>query len=430
MTARAFPLLLLIVLLTASDATFAQNESDAAPQKQAEPQPADRPAEQPAQPAAEQPEAQPDQPARQLAIVVTAVKGLVQVRAAEDQPWRIAQAGMNLNTGAEFRTGPKSRVQFRVGKTQTITLDRLGTVKVLDAIQRSGKISTDIGMKYGRTELQVEAGGIEHESKIHSPSSTLAVRGSGGVLESDSFLDTAYCIDDKADVVMKDPAGRIVHIDLPEPVLTNDKDVDPNKTQKMADAFNPLHGSTTPTEDTLLAENPSGSFINNSLLDIGGQSGGQSTMDQIDTISQMPLGGMFTSGTVTLNFSFISQNSNLAADVDLLANIPGLGEFGPGSVDPNGVFAHSGNNVSAFNNDPAAESIVGGSSTNTLPTGNYAVIFENNGPANADIIMFSADVVTGGGGPITAVDGAGGTINVGQRITIPFNVPAMTQPAN
>jgi hypothetical protein len=43
--------------------------------------------------------------------------------------------------------------------------------------QASGKTKTDIGMKYGRTRYDISAGGLEHESTIRSPNSTLAVRG-------------------------------------------------------------------------------------------------------------------------------------------------------------------------------------------------------------------------------------------------------------
>lgn len=112
-----------------------------------------------------------------LKAKVTGVEGLVQVRLAEDQAWQKATIGMEVNENAEFRTGPKSAVRFSIPPDQTVTLDRLGTVKVLQAINQDGKLKTNIGMKYGRTRYDIEAGGREHESTITSPSSTLAVRG-------------------------------------------------------------------------------------------------------------------------------------------------------------------------------------------------------------------------------------------------------------
>jgi hypothetical protein len=112
-----------------------------------------------------------------LKATVTGVEGLVQVRLAEDQPWQKAVVGMEVGENAEFRTGPRSAVRFQIPPDQIVTLDRLGTVKVLQAINQDGKLKTNIGMKYGRTRYDIEAPGREHESTITSPSSTLAVRG-------------------------------------------------------------------------------------------------------------------------------------------------------------------------------------------------------------------------------------------------------------
>lgn len=115
--------------------------------------------------------------AESLQAVIAGVRGLVQVRQAEDQPWQPAAVGMKLDQGSEFRTGPRSAVQVKIEPGQTITLDRLGTMKLLQAVRQEGKMVTDLGMKYGRTRYDIQTEGVEHESTIHSPSATLAVRG-------------------------------------------------------------------------------------------------------------------------------------------------------------------------------------------------------------------------------------------------------------
>jgi hypothetical protein len=115
--------------------------------------------------------------AQELKATVTAVQGLVRVRLSEDAPFKPAEVGMVVGQNAEFQTGLRSAVQFVIPPDQTITLDRLGTVKVLTAVNDGGRIKTNIGMKYGRTRYQIEAAGREHEATISSPSSTLAVRG-------------------------------------------------------------------------------------------------------------------------------------------------------------------------------------------------------------------------------------------------------------
>lgn len=113
----------------------------------------------------------------ELQINITGVEGFVQVRDDEGQPWRKCTVGMVVGPGAEFRTGPKSAVRCQIPPDQTFTIDRLGTMKVLQAMQQGGKVKTDLMMQYGRTRYDVEAAGVEHESTIRSPSGTLALRG-------------------------------------------------------------------------------------------------------------------------------------------------------------------------------------------------------------------------------------------------------------
>jgi hypothetical protein len=108
---------------------------------------------------------------------VVDVSGLVQVRASEQAAWQAAKVGMVVDEGAEFRTGPRSSVRCTIPPDQSFTLDRLGTVKVLTALQHGSKLKTEMVMKYGRTKYSVEAAGLEHEGSISSPTGTLAVRG-------------------------------------------------------------------------------------------------------------------------------------------------------------------------------------------------------------------------------------------------------------
>src|SRR3954469_17599922 len=86
-----------------------------------------------------------------LQVTISGVQGNVQVREAEDQPWKRATVGMVVGENAEFRTSLRSAVQIQMEGGQVITLDRLGTIKVMQAVNDSGKFKTKIGMKYGRT---------------------------------------------------------------------------------------------------------------------------------------------------------------------------------------------------------------------------------------------------------------------------------------
>jgi hypothetical protein len=98
------------------------------------------------------------QPATQpvASIEVTRVEGIVQVRDREGQPWRQAQVGEHLTLDAEFRTGPRSVVTFTAGEHGSVELDRLGVVSVKRAISDKDRVSTDVGMRYGRTRYDIE----------------------------------------------------------------------------------------------------------------------------------------------------------------------------------------------------------------------------------------------------------------------------------
>lgn len=139
------------------------------------------------------PDTQPASQAVQLIATITGVKGQVQVRTGPDQPWQTAIVGMQVTEGAEFRTGLRSAVQIQIPPGQTITLDRLGTVQLLEAIRTSAvDIKTDLGMKYGRVRYDIEAAGNNYRASIRSPGSTLAVRGTKTELSNEApFPPTA-----------------------------------------------------------------------------------------------------------------------------------------------------------------------------------------------------------------------------------------------
>ena len=111
-----------------------------------------------------------------LTGTVTAFKGLVRYRNTPDQPWAMCKVGLTVAEGAEFQTGLHSNVQLLVPPQQTITLDRMGSMTLLEAVKQNGKYTTDVGMKHGRVRYNIEAPGIEHESTVSTPNGTLAVR--------------------------------------------------------------------------------------------------------------------------------------------------------------------------------------------------------------------------------------------------------------
>lgn len=112
-----------------------------------------------------------------LRIIIAEVKGLAQVREGPDRPWKMAKVDMEVGRGAEFRTASRSSVTCVIPPDQVITLDRLGTFSVMEAMRSGRRVKTDLLMRYGRTDYTIEAAGREHDAQIHTPSATLAVRG-------------------------------------------------------------------------------------------------------------------------------------------------------------------------------------------------------------------------------------------------------------
>src|SRR3954465_11634699 len=138
----------------------------------------------PAEPSAPAPSLTiPDGP---LKVKITGIEGIVQARSTADAKWEKATEGMELTEGAEMRTGPRSAVRFMLGDDQIVTLDRLGTIQVLRAAFESGKVFTDLGMKYGRTRYDIDSAARKHDAKVRSPSSVLAVRGTQFIAQDEA----------------------------------------------------------------------------------------------------------------------------------------------------------------------------------------------------------------------------------------------------
>jgi hypothetical protein len=116
-------------------------------------------------------------PAVALRVKITEVVGLVRFRTAEDKPWQKPTVGMELDAGAEFQTAARSYVKLYVPPDQEITLDRMGSMTVLDALGLKSAVKIDLGLKYGRTDYKVQLPGVEHQTTIRSPGATLSVRG-------------------------------------------------------------------------------------------------------------------------------------------------------------------------------------------------------------------------------------------------------------
>jgi hypothetical protein len=72
-------------------------------------------------------------------------------------------------------------------------------MKLLTAIQTGTVVKTKVAMPYGRTRYDIEAAGVEHQSELQTPGSTLAIRGTEvSVYDQPPFAPSAVSLTGRA----------------------------------------------------------------------------------------------------------------------------------------------------------------------------------------------------------------------------------------
>jgi hypothetical protein len=115
----------------------------------------------------------------EFTVEVVEISGLAEVRSDTYSKWQKPVVGNRLGEGAQIRIGPRSFVKVRTSSGKSLTIDRLGTFGVQREMDE-GKIPgykppVFRPMRYDRSDIAGSE--IEHVSIIHSPSTTLAIRG-------------------------------------------------------------------------------------------------------------------------------------------------------------------------------------------------------------------------------------------------------------
>jgi hypothetical protein len=328
-----------------------------------------------------------------LTATVASVVGSVQVRDNEDAAWRTPKAGESLPVGGECRTGPKSSITLTMPPEQIITLDRLGTVKLLEAIRGQDTLKTDLGMKYGRVRYQIEAAGISHDSTIRSPSSALAIRGSD-VTKFDDGLGSGIIVNKGlADVpnVNRDRVTLGTSKDASygnrAPVITHD-DVSPGEyAEKQA---------STPYVDSNSLSRAEQQVTSYNTNVIGQGANIQEAHSPAETGGNLINPGAFTIGVGKLQFrlSWSGDSGTGAPDLDLFVISPRHetlrpSSTGSASVPSGGIIAE--NNRGGKGTSAGTEAAVWAA---TYPLGvyQYGVRYVGSGdPANFRILVYQND---------------------------------------
>ncbi len=336
-----------------------------------------------------------DAPAEQLRIQVMAVRGMVRVRQDVDKPWVKAKAGMELSQTAEVRTGLRSAVQIKIYPHQLLTLDRLGTIKVLRAIRKEGELKTDVGMPYGRARYKIQAGGAEHESTIRSPSATLAVRGSDGLAEDYADRPARY-------VVFNSPSTSLYGRSGYEfPLVRGQIRVDRRSVPDTALA----DGTVTPGDEDALTD------VEVALLEDRPVFG---TNLRIDLTRQLVLAGTDTNAGAPLGSPIVTGPFDFqSGDLKFTLNFTGIADVDLDVLDPEGF------NTSVFPGVPPG-------SLRFTPTGGVASA-DALGPNGMEMITFAGQHLAGPHDVTTRLfefEGSGAaTFNITVTRTLPGGIP-------
>jgi hypothetical protein len=141
-------------------------------------QAAGAPAPAPAAPAAGLP-ADPAVPAQELQGLFIDVKGKVQWRAGPDKPWQNAKVNDVIGSGAEVRSGLNSHAALKLGDNATALVDAGTMFQVPTVVREGDTLRTVVAVKSGRADFKVDKVGLSNDFKVVTPSTTLAVRGTG-----------------------------------------------------------------------------------------------------------------------------------------------------------------------------------------------------------------------------------------------------------
>lgn len=115
-----------------------------------------------------------------LQAVVMAVTGRVQwLATAEGAEWKSAAVDDVLDPGARVRTGRRSTVTLRVGHNASLLVDRNTRMVIPEVIQEGETLRTVVQVSRGRVDFKVDQVGLTNDFSVVTPSTTLAVRGTG-----------------------------------------------------------------------------------------------------------------------------------------------------------------------------------------------------------------------------------------------------------
>ncbi|HWB18745.1 MAG TPA: FecR domain-containing protein [Phycisphaerales bacterium] len=135
------------------------------------------------QPAAASADAKPASASEELHAIVMQTEGQAQWRPNETAEWADAKVDDTLTVGAQVRTGLRSSMTLRVGQNATVRIDRSSRLDLPRILKEGDTLTTRTAIRYGRAEFKVDKVGLTNDFAVITPTTTLAVRGTGFAVE-------------------------------------------------------------------------------------------------------------------------------------------------------------------------------------------------------------------------------------------------------
>lgn len=126
------------------------------------------------------PDADAAQGARQLEALVISVTGRGgRWRAPDSDQWNPVAVDDVLPAGAQIDTGLRGEVALRVGRNATLLISSASSVTLAEIEEADGRLVTRALLTKGAADFKVDHVGLENDFVVITPSSTLAVKGTG-----------------------------------------------------------------------------------------------------------------------------------------------------------------------------------------------------------------------------------------------------------
>lgn len=100
-------------------------------------------------------------------------------RAPGVEQWQPVQVDDVLPAGAQIDTGMRTEIGVRVGKNATLLISSLSSVTLAQIEETDGRLVTRALLTEGAADFKVDHVGLENDFVVITPSSTMAVKGTG-----------------------------------------------------------------------------------------------------------------------------------------------------------------------------------------------------------------------------------------------------------